>query len=723
MSPRPSATRSGPHVRFADLVRLLSTWAMSTLTLALADALLAAFSADTWWHLAAVAAVSGAVGLLIRPLLVEIATRIGWVAVLPLALFGQAVVMYLAMVAVPGISTTFLAATAASWMAAAVGTLVAYVVTAGTDEGLTSSLARRVHGRPEVADPDVDGLVFVQLDGVPFPVLRWAVQSGGVPTVRRWLFEGGYQLVEWTPQLPCTTPASQLGILHGTVARVPAFRWYDRTLGRVLVANRPKDAKLIEERASDGHGLLCGDGVSISNLFSGDARRSLLTMSRAGAARGVPQTRRAIAWFMATPGGFARSLTRTLAELVKERWQARRQERRGLEPRIERGWSFAGLRALTNALLRDLNTALVAEEMLNGTKVVYVDYVDYDEIAHHAGMFRPESLAALDGLDAVLAQLERLAALAPRRYRIVVLSDHGQSQGRPFADRYGAELGAVCGELMDSGVGTYERAAEGWGRAESLVGDVGTEGISGRLTASADRRFTRSGGAAPPAPEEDVLVLGSGNLGLLYVRGSERLTLDDIELRWPRLLPGLRSHPGIGFVAGIDAGGRPWALGAAGRHELATGGVDGVDPLAPFGPHAARVLLRAISMPEAPDLYINSIVDANSLDVAAFENLVGAHGGLGGWQDRAVLLAPADLMPTDTDRIEGADALHRVLVNMLALAGQRASSPGQRSVTKDEDSPGRSRTRLQPGAVRDRASAKRSTGRPIQSPKNPVGGT
>ncbi|MGE5720378.1 MAG: alkaline phosphatase family protein, partial [Nocardioidaceae bacterium] len=505
MRPEPAApNRSSRRVRLADLVRLLTTWALSTLTLALADVLLPGFSADTWWHLVVVAAVSGTLGLLVRPLMVEVATRTGWIAVLPLALFGQAVVMYLAMVAVPGIRTTFLAAVVASWIAAAVGTLVAYLGTAGTDEGLTSSLARRRRGQVKVADPDVDGMVFVQLDGVPFPVLRWAVQSGGVPTIRRWLSAGEYRLAEWTPQLPCTTPASQLGILHGTVARVPAFRWYDRALGRVLVANRPADATVIEDRASDGHGLLCEDGVSISNLFSGDAERSLLTMSRAGAGRGVPQTRRAMAWFVATPGGLARSLTRTVAELVKERWQARRQERRRLEPRVHRGWTFAVLRALTNALLRDLNTALVAEEMLRGTKVVYVDYVDYDEIAHHAGMFRPESLASLDGLDAVLAQLERLAALAPRRYRIVVLSDHGQSQGRPFVDRCGDDLGAVCSELMATGVGAYEESVEGWGRADSLVQDVGSEGLSGRLTAPADHKLRRLEGAAATAPEDDV---------------------------------------------------------------------------------------------------------------------------------------------------------------------------------------------------------------------------
>ena len=98
-----------------------------------------------------------------------------------------------------------------------------------------------------------------------------------------------------------------------------------------------------------------------------------------------------------------RSLTRTVAEIVKERWQARRQVKRDLEPAGATGTGPSPLlRAVTNGLLRDLNTALVAEEMRRGTKCIYVDYVDYDEIAHHAGMFRPESLAALDGLDRTL---------------------------------------------------------------------------------------------------------------------------------------------------------------------------------------------------------------------------------------------------------------------------------------------------------------------------------
>jgi hypothetical protein len=448
----------------------------------------------------------------------------------------------------------------------------------------------------------------------------------------------------------------------------------------VLVANRPADAEVIEARATDGGGLLAGDGVSVSNLFSGDAPRSAMTVSRLGPSRGSEETRRAIAWYLARPDGFARSITRTFGEVVKERFQAGRQHRRHMRPRVHRGWAFAGLRATTNALLRDLNTAVVTDELLRGTKVIYVDYVDYDEIAHHAGMFRPESLAALDGLDVVLATLARVAEHTPRRYRIVVLSDHGQSQGDTFEQRHGQTLPQLCRDLTASSVSAVDDAIEGWGRAESLLDDLGGDaGVTSRAATSVGRRVrTRvEDSTRGAAGEDELVVLGSGNLGLVYVPGPDRLDRQDLETRWPSLLAGLATHPGVGFIAVLDRDRGPVVLGRAGRRELRSGLIEGVDPLIDFPAHAAEVLARAVEMPEAPDVYVNSSIDEGTGDVLAFEPLVGCHGGLGGWQDRAVLLAPGDLLqntdlPSDGSTLVGADRLHLVLAKMLERSGQRA---------------------------------------------------
>jgi hypothetical protein len=165
------------------------------------------------------------------------------------------------------------------------------------------------------------------------------------------------------------------------------------------------------------------------------------------------------------------------------------------------------------------------------------------------------------------------------------------------------------------------------------------------------------------------VVLGSGNLGLVYVPGPVRLLREELEARWPALLPGLAAHPGIAFVSMLSEGG-PVVLGAAGERDLTTGKVQGEDPLRRFGDHAAAMLRDATLLPEAPDIYVNSALDEGTDEVAAFEPLVGCHGGLGGWQDRGFVLAPTALLAPD-EPIVGGVALHQHLVSILESLGHR----------------------------------------------------
>src|SRR3954447_67375 len=548
------------RLRIADLARLLSAWLVAALALAVAVEVLPGLTATSAGPLVVAAAVSGVVGVVVRPLLVGVAARFGWWAIALLAVAGQAVVMQLTLELVPGVaSSSFWSTLAAAWIAAVVAMLVSWLMTAATPEAMVTGLKRSTRHHEPVQDPEVDGVIFVQLDGVPHPVMRWALQSGTMPTLRSWLDDGTHRLHRWDVQMPCTTPASQLGILHGTCDGVPAFRWYDRELGRVVVGSRPADAAMVEKRASNGRGLLADGGVSVSNIFSGDAPRSLMTMSKIEVGRGSRDTRRVFAWFAVRPDGFARSVSRTVAEVVRERRQASRQRRRGVSPRVHRSWTYALLRAFSNGLLRDMNTAVVADEMMRGTRSLYVDYVDYDEVAHHAGGPRLESLVALEALDDVLGVLVRLAEFAPRRYHFVLLSDHGQSMGAPFADRYGLGLGDVCASLMQQSTTSLDENVESWGRVESLVDDLAGPG---RASQGAARHVDDHVSAGTEAESEsDVVVLGSGNLGLVYLREPERLSMEDLDRRYPRLLPGLAAHPGISFVAVLSDEEGPVVIG------------------------------------------------------------------------------------------------------------------------------------------------------------------
>ena len=146
------------------------------------------------------------------------------------------------------------------------------------------------------------------------------------------------------------------------------------------------------------------------------------------------------------------------------------------------------------------------------------------------------------------------------------------------------------------------------------------------------------------------------------------VNLEDLQARFPRLVDGLAAHDGIGFVLVRSQADGAVALGPSGIHYLDRGEVTGDDPLAPFGPDAAADLRRLDAMPNVGDLVLNSRLDPATGEVAAFEELVGSHGGLGGWQTRAFVLHPSD-WSVDDHRLFGAPALHRQLVAWLANAG------------------------------------------------------
>ncbi|HYJ67676.1 MAG TPA: phage holin family protein [Nocardioidaceae bacterium] len=680
-------------LRWGDVFRAALSLAGAAVGLWLSSALIPDFNIGGW-ELAIVAAFLVSVfGGLLRPILVWLAVRLGWVGAVLLGLFTQAVVIWVVTSDETG-GTSLLSSFVASWIVAAVSTLFVWVGTAGTDDAVSASLLRRAHRMraDDLPDPEVPGVVFVQADGVPFPVLEWGVRAGTLPTLSRWVRTGSHRMAEWRPKLPATTPASQMGILHGTIEGIPAFRWVDRESGRIYVANKPGDAAAIEAMHSDGHGLLADDGVSVSNLFTGDAASAYATMSAVDRTRETKEARTALAEFLSRPAGLARSMSRMFAEIGRERFQAGRARRRDVRPRVHRGWDFTMERAALLGVIRDLNTTLVADSMLRGRRAIYVDYVDYDAVAHHAGIMQPESLSALEGIDAVIAQIERVAEVAPRPYYIVVLSDHGQSQGEIFADRYGEDLPALVARLAEVEVLGAEHNEEASGSVNSVfASSAGPETVLGRvLTRAGDRLSTdtfervtqaatveqedRASRAAEESAEGDdrFIIFGSGNLGLVYVAGeSRRLSQQQISDRFPALLPGLVNHPGVSFVVvdTVDFG--PVALGPKGENRVRDGVVVGEDPLAKFGPQAPEFVLRAALMPEAPDIYVNSLLDDLG-EVAAFEGLVGCHGGLGGWQDRAMLVWPTQLDAPD-EMIVGADAMHRVLVGWLEHLGHRTS--------------------------------------------------
>jgi uncharacterized membrane protein YvlD (DUF360 family) len=546
---------------------------------------------------------------------------------------------------------------------------------------------RRARGHNQT---DVPGVILFEIDGLGEGVLRDAVEHGHAPTIARWLAQGSHKLIGWECDLSSQTGASQAGLLLGSNWDMPAFRWYEKESGRTMVSNHPADAAEIERRRSTGEGLLAHEGTSRGNMFSGDAPRCTATMSMIRD-RGRSQAADFFAYF-SDPYGFMRTIWMSLADIARERWAAYRQRRRG-EQHVDRGGLYPLVRAAITVVMRDLNTAVLMADIVEGVPVSYATFVGYDEVAHHSGIRQPDALAVLRQHDHQLARLERATAQAPRPYHLVVLSDHGQTQGAPFRQRYGETLEEVVrGALENGDVRAPAAVDEAWGDVGAALADARQEpGIGGRALARATRSRLMEGTVAL-GPNREALaerqggqadggavVLVSGNLGLVYLHLSdERVSLERILEAHPRLIATLSAHPGVGFVMVRSDERGPLVIGSGGRRRLLDGDVEGDDPLAPFDATAADHLRRHDRFPHCPDILVNSIYDPATREVAPFEEFMGSHGGLGGPQTKPFAVIPSAWAERPAP-IVGVEAMHQVLAGWLAGSDETPSMAETRS--------------------------------------------
>lgn len=710
---RPTARRLLPGA--VDLWEATTSLAATALGLGAGIALVEDVSATNVGSvLGAALAVAVLTWVVAAPLRV-VADRLGGAVAFVLGLAAQITVMWAALRYLPGLLVE--SWWAAGWVLLIAGAVVAvvawlvgesdagYVVGDVLRRGRRRASARRRAEARGAALPDErpPGLLVVILDGVAEPVLRHAIDAGHAPTLARWLARGSHRLEPWWAQVPSTTPASTAGLLHGTSDHIPAFRWWDPALQRLVVTNHPWDAAAVEQAMSDGDGLLAHDGVAVSTAFSGDAPTAQLVVSRTiGHARAGRRAGSAYVRFFSSPMVFMRTVVLTLGEMVKELYQARQARIRDVWPRISRGGWYVLLRGVTNVALRGLNTSLVAQHMERGAPTIAVDFVDYDEIAHHAGPLRPEALRSLEGLDAVLRTLETVGEVAPRDYRIVVLSDHGQALGPTFEQEAGLTLADLVDALMAGRGGEVLASGGGeeWGPVNTLLSQVFMPIrpamkpiVSGPEPAAPDGDAARDGGRARPVRHpDDVAVIASGNLGLIwFTHDDERLPLETIQERWPSMVAGLAAHPLVAVVV-VDSARGLVAVGAGGLRLLEPpadgtgwvrgpdgergehGGevvVEGTDPLDAFEDPAvaARDLARAARLPHTGDLLLVSA--SRDGQVFAFETQVGSHGGLGGDQNRATLLHPTSLRRDGDGDLVGADAVHRQLLAWQRELGLR----------------------------------------------------
>ena len=295
--------------------------------------------------------------------------------------------------------------------------------------------------------------------------------------------------------------------------------------------------------------------------------------------------------------------------------------------------------------------------------------------------------------------------MSERDYKFVILSDHGQSKGATFKQRYGLTLGNYVRHLLPEDMTFYRNEYNIDHFRDAIIPEnKQLKTIKNRVETMHDELFDEDGAiqnirkgiedhkpeiifeneqykmlrerytnsleyitshdfvqlSTEKAKDSELIVLGSGNLGLIYLtQWKQRLTYEELVMLFPELIPGLVKHEGIGFVLvnSITNGGM--VIGEKGIYYLDTDEIIGENPLEGFGKNAAEHLKRENSFNNMPDIMVNSFYDAETDEVCAFEELIGNHGGIGGNQTKPFILYPSEW--EDPGDIIGAESVYKFL--------------------------------------------------------------
>jgi len=500
------------------------------------------------------------------------------------------------------------------------------------------------------------GLIIVEIDGLAYDVLKEAIDKNIMPTVKSLIENETHTLRKWETDLSSQTGASQAGILHGNNENITAFRWIEKeNNNQMMQCSGINNVKILEERISDGDGLLVDNGASRSNLFSGDTDNVIFTFSKFLSLKTLYNK----AWYSvySNPTNFARILALFIAEMVLEVISQIKHKVKNIQPRINRGITYIPVRAGTNVFMREINTStLIGDMMIGDIDVAYSTYLGYDEIAHHSGVRDEDAWFALKGMDKQIKRLINTNKYIPRKYQFVIQSDHGQTNGATFKQRYGESFEDLVKSLLPKDMKMYAKMSSNEDHnAESFV-------------PFSKRKQRKEEQIEEELGDSEVIVLASGNLAMIYLtQWHHRLTYEEITKLFPELIPGIINNPYIGFILVKSSINGDMVIGKNGTYYLDKNEIEGKNPLEGFGDNIVQHLKRNSSFKYTPDILVNSFYDSEKDEVCAFEELIGSHGGAGGSQTEPFILYPKDWDVSD-EEIIGAENIYKILKeNLLKL--------------------------------------------------------
>jgi hypothetical protein len=510
-------------------------------------------------------------------------------------------------------------------------------------QGWLDRLVRRLRlGRAPT--PGRRRLLVVQIDGLSRAVLERALAEGRMPFLARLLATGGYRLHPMSVGLPTSTPAFQMAAMYGVQPDIPGFHYHDKRRRSDVYFPRSGDAAHVEQTQAAGRlGIVTG-GSAYGCIFTGGALNNLLTFTMLKRPSGAGLLR-ALSAVVVLVYVTAKSLvisglaiTRALLAFIADPVGA------------PRGWKLLALKIVVSVWVRELFTLSAARDLYAGTRVIYVNYLDYDIFAHAWGPRHPRALGALRAVDRSLHSLCRTARrVSEHRYDIYLLSDHGQAHCTPFERLHGGRrIEQLLFEDFLVPAGAHEVAP---GRPRGRRLSSGIKAIRRGRAPGAVQRFINYlehdfpwllGEVKEAREENDVRVIAAGpNAFVYFLDDPLPLDIERIEARFPGLADEIARSRGMGFVLARSAAG-PVCFWRGKRYlleELGQGPFAGRDDL----DLVVAGIRDLMAMPCAGDLVLYGLEAPRGH--VSFVTETGAHAGPTRDEMQTFLVTPPGVTP------------------------------------------------------------------------------
>ena len=620
------------------------------------------------------------------------------------ALFLNSLIFYIATYFIPGVYVGFYGFWQVPIVLAIFSTFITNITNTNYYDSYIKSILKYALKRKTDGEKKYPGIIMLEIDGLSINTLKKAIDKGFMPTVKSWIENKTHTLKEWETDLSSQTGASQAGILHGRNEDIVAYRWIEKEKNnKLVVSGRLSHASEIEKQISNGNGLLV-NGISIANMFSGDSKLSALTSSKVGRITRIYN--KTLHTIFLDSYNFQRIFILFLWDMIVELKSQIMHRIKNIQPRLRQKITYPAVRAGANVVLREATTEILTSELFRGEiDTAYATFMGYDEVAHHSGVEDEDVWNVLKKIDLQFQRLASAIEMNDRDYKLVILSDHGQSNGATFKQRYGITLGNYVRRLLPDDLMFYRTEYNIDHFRDAVIPENRQfKNIKERVETIRDDLFDKEGAiqnlrkgieertnpriieneqyqklrerystsleyitshesqelSTKKAKNSELIVLGSGNLGLIYLtQWSERLNYEEIVMLFPELIPGLVKHSGIGFILVNSIANGGMVIGQNGIYYLDSNKIVGENPLKDFGKNAARHLKRQNSFKNMPDIMVNSFYDAKNDEVCAFEELIGSHGGLGGNQTKPFILYPSQW--NDPGELIGAESIYYFL--------------------------------------------------------------